>query len=275
MSQGFDCATKLNSSSAVALRSAGFEYVARYLPTSAWKGLTADEANAIKQAGLKLVSVFEKGATKSSYFTKSQGVSDAQEAHRLAKSIGQPSGSAIYFTVDYDAQPADMPAIIEYLNGIKQLLTDYKIGLYGSYNVMQAVRGHVDYYWQTYAWSRGKIADFIHMRQYQNGVTVAGVQLDKDEIKQAPGEWGSNREEEEMLEKAIVLGGFPDFAPAEILAARLKAPIFTRAALPAGKIAKEVYVVGGPTEGLQGDKIISLTGADRFEVAAAVKKFIG
>jgi N-acetylmuramoyl-L-alanine amidase len=85
----------------------------------------------------------------------------------------------------------------------------------------------------------------------------------------------TQKEEIDMLEKAIVIGGFPDFAVAEILAARLKAPVYTRAALPAGKIAKEVYVVGGSVEGIQGDKVISLSGVDRFAVAATVKKFLG
>jgi N-acetylmuramoyl-L-alanine amidase len=83
------------------------------------------------------------------------------------------------------------------------------------------------------------------------------------------------KEEIDLLEKAIIIGGFPDFAVAEILAARLKAPVYTRAALPGGIIAKEVYVVGGNIDGIQGVKVISLTGADRFAVAAAVKKFIG
>jgi N-acetylmuramoyl-L-alanine amidase len=82
------------------------------------------------------------------------------------------------------------------------------------------------------------------------------------------------KEEEEMLKKAIVIGGFPDMTFAEVLAARLKAPIYTRAALPAGKIAEEVYVVGGSTQGLQAGKVISLTGKDRFEVAAAVNSFL-
>jgi N-acetylmuramoyl-L-alanine amidase CwlA len=83
------------------------------------------------------------------------------------------------------------------------------------------------------------------------------------------------KEETDMLEKAIVIGGFPDMSFAEVLAARLKAPIYTRAALPSSKVAKELYVVGGATTGLQADKVISLTGADRFAVAAAVKKFLG
>jgi N-acetylmuramoyl-L-alanine amidase len=82
------------------------------------------------------------------------------------------------------------------------------------------------------------------------------------------------QEVEEMLEKAIVINGFPDMAVAEVLAARLKAPIYTRAALPKGKVAKELYVVGGTTTGLEADKIVPLTGKDRFEVAAKVAEFL-
>jgi hypothetical protein len=192
MANGFDCATKLNITAATELKKAGFEYVARYLGNS-WKTFDVNETNIIKNAGLKLISIFEKNSTQRSYFTKAQGMSDAQEAYKFAKSVGQPAGSAIYFTVDYDAQPGDMPAIIEYLNGVKQLLVDYKVGIYGSYAVMMAVKGQVDYYWQTYAWSHGQVADFINMRQYQNSVTVAGVQLDKDEIRKDPGAWGQSQ----------------------------------------------------------------------------------
>jgi hypothetical protein len=193
MVQGFDCATKLTGSTATALRAAGFEYVARYLGNS-WKTFNVEEAEVIKGSGLKLISIFEKNSTKASYFSKSQGMADAQEAFKYAKSVGQPTGSTIYFTVDYDAQPADIPAILDYLNGVKQCLVDYKIGLYGSYNVMQAVRGHVDYYWQTYAWSHGNVADFIHIYQNKNGVSISGIQLDKDGIRQAPGAWGESVE---------------------------------------------------------------------------------
>lgn len=81
-------------------------------------------------------------------------------------------------------------------------------------------------------------------------------------------------EEDDMLQKAILIGGFPDMTFAEVLAARTKAPIYTRAAYPGGKVAKELYVVGGSAAGLQADKIINLSGKDRFEVAAAVDKFL-
>jgi hypothetical protein len=82
-------------------------------------------------------------------------------------------------------------------------------------------------------------------------------------------------EVDDMLEKAIVVNGFADFGTAEPLANRLQAPIYTRASLGNRKVSKELYVVGGTTDGLQADKIVPLTGADRYEVAAAVKKFLG
>lgn len=77
-----------------------------------------------------------------------------------------------------------------------------------------------------------------------------------------------------LLEKAIVIGSISDFALAERLATSLKAPIYTRASLPNGKVAKELYVLGRSTSGLQADKIIPLTGKDQFEVAAAVAEFL-
>lgn len=192
MAQGFDCATKLNSTSARALKAAGFDYASRYLGNS-WKSFDAVEAQAIQGAGLKLISIFEKNSTQRSYFSKAQGMADAQEAYKYAKAVGQPAGSAIYFTVDYNAQIADLPAILEYVEGIKQLLVDYKVGLYGSYAVMQAVKGQVDYYWQTCAWSNHLVADFVHMYQQQGSPTIAGVQIDKNDIKMDPGAWGQQK----------------------------------------------------------------------------------
>jgi N-acetylmuramoyl-L-alanine amidase len=82
------------------------------------------------------------------------------------------------------------------------------------------------------------------------------------------------KEDDDMLEKAIVINAFPDFPFAETLAARIKAPIYVRNALPSGKIAKVVYVVGGTKDGLQADSFVMLTGKDRFEVAASVNEFL-
>lgn len=198
MANGFDCATKLTSATAKSLKDACFEYAARYLGNS-WKSFDAKEAAIIKAAGLKLVSVFQKSANHSGYHTKTQGISDAKEAYQYAKNVGQPVGSAIYFAVDFDAQSKDMPCIIDYFTAVKENLKEYKVGVYGSYAVVNALKGKVDYYWQTYAWSKGKIADFIHMHQFQNDIKVAGICLDKDDIKKNPGSWDEMKKQSEQL----------------------------------------------------------------------------
>lgn len=80
---------------------------------------------------------------------------------------------------------------------------------------------------------------------------------------------------DELLEKAIVIHSFADFPIAEPLAAKLKAPIYIRAALPSGKAAKELFVVGGDASGLQADKVTVLAGPDRYATAAKVKEYLG
>jgi hypothetical protein len=70
----------------------GVTHVGRYLPTTDWKGLSLVEVEVIKEAGLNLISIYEKGSTKASYFTKDQGIEDANHAEQLAKSLNQPEG---------------------------------------------------------------------------------------------------------------------------------------------------------------------------------------
>ncbi|MDY0396758.1 LysM peptidoglycan-binding domain-containing protein [Virgibacillus halophilus] len=188
MTKGFDCATKLTAASAKRLKQQGFDYVARYLGNN-WKTFDKAEAQAIQNAGLKLISIFQKSANYAGYHTESQAKLDAKEAEKYAKTVGQPTGSAIYFAVDFGAEQKHMPAIKSYVKTLKATLKDYKVGMYGSFDVIQAVKGLCDYYWQTYAWSGGRIAGFIHMHQYQNDIVVAGVAIDRNDIKKAPGAW--------------------------------------------------------------------------------------
>lgn len=84
------------------------------------------------------------------------------------------------------------------------------------------------------------------------------------------------KEEDEMLEKAILVGGYPDIDDAELLCVRLKAPMFFRNGIPNKKVAKELYVVGGSIDGLEkyADKVINLSGADRAAVTKAVDDFL-
>src|SRR5690348_7143862 len=128
--KGIDCATKLNSTSAKGLKDVGITHVGRYLGHS-WKGLTLEEVNDISSVGLKIFSIFEMSPTHTSYFTKEQGIKDAQDAVAYAKELNQPEGSAIYFTVDYGGGNNDLPEVEEYFKAIKANLKGYKVGGYG------------------------------------------------------------------------------------------------------------------------------------------------
>lgn len=129
------------------LKADGYDTIFRYLcdPASthiAGKPLTLAEAQAIAAAGFQIGSVFEQGnPTSASYFSRDQGVTDGRAAIRLARACWQPAGSAIYFTVDYDAGRADLPFIREYFAGIdgQNLLMgdEYEIGIYASGFVCQ------------------------------------------------------------------------------------------------------------------------------------------
>lgn len=190
MTLGFDCATKLTEKMAKDLKGAGFEYAARYLGES-WKSFDKKEAEIIQKAGIKLISIFQKSANKLSYFTEKQGSVDGKDAEKWAKAVGQPEGTAIYFAVDCDMTGKQMSIIQSYFLAVKKQLPSYKVGIYGSYAVMYAMKNYADYFWQTYAWSRGEVAPFIHMYQHENNIIIEGVNIDRNRIMQSPGHWGS------------------------------------------------------------------------------------
>ncbi|WP_445487433.1 glycoside hydrolase domain-containing protein [Niallia sp. 03133] len=201
MAKGFDCATKLTAETAKGLKNAGFDYAARYLGDS-WKSFNQEEAAAIQAEGLNLISIYQKSANYGSYFTSLQGAADVKEAMEYAQSVQQPKGTAIYFAVDFDASFYQLKSVLQYFSEIQRIVKNYKIGIYGSYKVVNAVKdaGLADFYWQTYAWSRGQVADFIHMYQCENNIRTAGVTIDRNNIIKSPGHWKKETAKEAVIE---------------------------------------------------------------------------
>jgi len=85
-----------------------------------------------------------------SYFTNARGIQDATNAFNTAVAMGQPTGSAIYFAVDYNAPTADISGpILDYFNGVSQGMQTssaggaitYAIGVYGSGDVCDFIKG--------------------------------------------------------------------------------------------------------------------------------------
>lgn len=206
---GIDCATPLTAATAKAVAAEGAKFAVRYLvPASyAWKRLTVAEVGYIKAAGKKVASVFQKSTDRVTG-GKTAGQVDGKEALAEAKLINQPIGSAIFFAVDYDAQPKDYDAIEAYLRAAQAELPGYHVGVYGHYSVIEqmANRGACKYFWQTYAWSGGKKSDKSQLYQYKNDTKLAGVSVDLNEAYAEEIFWNDVREEIAMENKS----GFTD-----------------------------------------------------------------
>nr|WP_216855206.1 DUF1906 domain-containing protein [Paenibacillus alba] len=192
VTKGFDCSTPLTVPTAAAFVNDGYLFVARYLVPSGFKALTKSEADVISKAGLQIVSVFETTANRA-LGGRSAGLADGATALQVAKQVGQPVGSCIYFAVDFDAASTQMPTIIAYIQAASEATPAYTTGVYGSYSVMEAVRqaGVCSHYWQTYAWSGGKKSAFIQIYQYLNDVTEHGIGIDHDESYGNEGWWNT------------------------------------------------------------------------------------
>jgi len=142
---GIDSLTPCTTASLKCLAAAGIGFVGRYYSrttTIPGKKLTRNEALRISQAGLLLFSIYEDGPTQPAYFTTDRGVKDAKGAAAQAGEAGQPGGSAIYFTVDFDApvqQPAMRKALLAYFSAVRDNAGAYAVGVYGSGAVCQAI----------------------------------------------------------------------------------------------------------------------------------------
>jgi hypothetical protein len=91
------------------IKAQGYGAVGVYLrPDRCSTAMIAD----LHQAGLKIWSTYEAGyPDHDGYFNAGQGTADGTRAAAFAAGIGQPPGTQIYATVDYDHDPGpDNPA---------------------------------------------------------------------------------------------------------------------------------------------------------------------
>ncbi|MEC3842084.1 glycoside hydrolase domain-containing protein [Bacillus amyloliquefaciens] len=147
-----DTATILTADTAQTLRENGYKIVGRYLTgnvrTSSGltsKALTSKELSTIFDAGLSVFPIYQDGGYESSYFVKDQGTRDAYSAASAARRLGFPSGTTIYFAVDFDAYDYEVTdKIIPYFQEIKSAFMKmqafstapkYEIGVYGPRNI--------------------------------------------------------------------------------------------------------------------------------------------
>lgn len=161
-----------------AIKNAGKQFVVRYLfaDGQGGKGLDAGELADLLANGLEIVLVYEAYAAslKEGYGT---GVAHAQAAQREIERLGLPTNSPVYFAADWDASASEQAAIDDYLNGAASVIGRDRVGIYGSADVMTRTMqsGSAKWFWQTYAWSRGRVQEGIHLYQYSNGQDINGA----------------------------------------------------------------------------------------------------
>jgi hypothetical protein len=138
-------------------KAAGVNFIGRYYSHSPNKNLSPSEAKLICGAGMWIVTVWESAGDHFSFFSFQQGLDDATSAANQAQKIGQPTDSAIYFAVDFDASPQEIAGgISDYFKGVRKGLeassqggAAYSAGVYGSGLTCQtlASAGLVDHTW--------------------------------------------------------------------------------------------------------------------------------
>lgn len=160
------------------IKNAGKQFVVRYLfeDGQGGKGLDANELADLVNNGLEIVLVYEAFAASPKEGAQT-GKAHAAAAQREINRLGLPEKSVVYFAADWDAQAGDQPAIDDYLRGAASIIGLDRVGLYGSADVMQRTMqsGTAKWFWQTYAWSRGRVQEGIHLYQYLNGQNLNGA----------------------------------------------------------------------------------------------------
>jgi Rv2525c-like, glycoside hydrolase-like domain len=220
--QGVDLATD-SSDVLNELKASGVEFVARYYrePQSRWPALSASEAQRLSSRGLKIVAVWESRSRDPGHFSYFSGYRDALTAAAEAQAIGQPSGSAIYFAVDYNAPRRSFEFIDDYFRGVGAGLAaggggsaHYAVGVYGSGAVCAAVKGArlARYTWlsNSTAW-RGS-GDYADWNIMQGGPSAElSFSHDSDEAKE---EYGAFQVANNRAAPAGVFAQ-PQFPPAD------------------------------------------------------------
>lgn len=162
------------------IKSQGYDFVIRYVdfPGASGKGLTKPEYDGYLAANFGVGLIFESTSGRALEGINA-GIQDGMQCLVQAELLGWPEDKPYYFAVDFDATPANFPAIDAYLTGAARAIGSSLIGVYGSYSVIEHCfsANTAAYFWQTYAWSGGAISTHHNIFQYQNGVNLSDGSL--------------------------------------------------------------------------------------------------
>lgn len=175
----------LTPESLQALKNAGVHNLGLYLGRKTMgleKGITPEIVSMVHAAGMSIAPIWELDPTTAAYFTTAQGSQDGAHIYQEALWLGIPTSVPVYLTVDFDAQSADLPAIRSYFQAAKDASVDQALGIYGGLTVTSDGEILAAGTWQTVAWSDGQVDRTADLYQYQTNQTIAGIQVDYDQV---------------------------------------------------------------------------------------------
>ncbi|MEX3009909.1 DUF2272 domain-containing protein [Hoeflea sp. TYP-13] len=182
-------------------KSEGIGAVGRYYSKNTWKTLKKPEADALSKNGIKIWVVYQDAQDAYQHFSKSKGVKAAGRALEYARDvIGQPTGSGIYFAVDFDASDNEIDgAIKRYFVGVNDVFADagrpYRIGVYGNGACCQRLLdlGLVELTWLNMSTGHNGHDKFYKSKQWslrqRTPKSVCTISVDPNELSES-GDFG-------------------------------------------------------------------------------------
>jgi Domain of unknown function (DUF1906) len=181
-----------------------------------FKPVTRDYADALRAAGLHIVSCYQYGKPgwpdPSDYTRKYDGgVADAQTALRLHGAAGGSGSAPIFFSVDEDINQDTWNGVaIEWFRGINSVLGVGRTGIYGharacAWAIRDGVIGRSTsaghwWAWQTLAWSDGErepgavLYQAVVHTPASPGALLGGTHVDVNEVLAIDfGQWDLDR----------------------------------------------------------------------------------
>ena len=170
------------------------------------KRLELPEAEVLSANSMQIAVVFQQRQNRVADFGESNGIAAGRKAYRHAKdNIGQPPGSGIYFSVDFDASSNEVTnSVAPYFKGVQRAFTeesggtaDYRVGAYGSGLVCKtlAAAGLIELTWL--AMSRGfqgtreaLAAGEFHLAQRAPETTLCALDVDFNDSNPARPDFG-------------------------------------------------------------------------------------
>jgi glycoside hydrolase-like protein/SH3 domain-containing protein len=139
------------------LKTSGIGTIIRYYNRDMTrKVIKRPEVNAILAAGLSLCIVHQRGGRDPNEYGARNGRLDAEHCRTYGKEMGQPSGSAVYFAVDFDISRADLiRMVVPYFEAVRAVMAaagdtpSFRVGAYGSGLTCSTLldRGLADFTW--------------------------------------------------------------------------------------------------------------------------------